>query len=102
LVLACIGYSFLKSKNVSNLNSIAIGVLCTLNANFFSVFMQGGIGQGVLTPFLLILILQLTSSQKSNVFWKLSLFIFLLASLATYFDILLFFLLPFFFLLKIG
>jgi hypothetical protein len=89
-LLICIGYSYLKSKNVSEPASILVAILPTFNANFFSVFMQGGIGQGVLTPFLLVIILQLTTPDKSKFLWKLSVFIFMVASLSTYFDIALF------------
>lgn len=89
-LLTCIGYSYLKSKNVSEPISILIAILLTFNANFFSVFMQGGIAQGVLTPFLLVIILQLATRDKSNFLWKLSVFIFLVASMSTYFDIALF------------
>jgi hypothetical protein len=85
-----IGYSYLKSKSVSELNAILISILLAFNANFFSVFMQGGIGQGILTPFLLVIVLQLTAREKSSFLWKLSVFIFLVASFATYFDIALF------------
>ena len=85
-----IGYSYLKSKNVSEPNVIVISILLAFNANFFSVFMQGGIGQGILTPFLLVIVLQLTTPDKSKHLWKLSVFIFLVASFATYFDIALF------------
>jgi hypothetical protein len=92
-LLIFIGYSYLKSKNVSELNSILLAILLIFNANFFSVFLQGGIGQGVLTPYLLLIILQLTSREKSDFLWKFSLFIFLVASLSTYFDISLFLLL---------
>ena len=85
-----IGYSYLKSKNVSEINAILVSILLAFNANFFSVFMQGGIGQGILTPFLLVIVLQLTTRDKSKYLWKLSVFIFLMASFATYFDIALF------------
>jgi hypothetical protein len=85
-----IGYSYLKSKSVSEPNAILISILMAFNANFFSVFMQGGTGQGILTPFLLVIVLQLTASEKSRFLWKLSVFIFLVASFATYFDIALF------------
>jgi hypothetical protein len=92
-LIICIGYSYLKSKSVSELNSILISILLAFNANFFSVFMQGGIGQGILTPFLLVIVLQLITRDKSKYLWKLSVFIFLVASFATYFDIALFLLL---------
>jgi hypothetical protein len=92
-MLTCIGYSYLKSKNVSEPVSILIAILLTFNANFFSVFMQGGIAQGVLTPYLLVIILQLTTRDKSKFLWKLSVLIFIVASLSTYFDIALFLLL---------
>jgi len=85
-----IGYSYLKMKNVSESNAILVAILLAFNANFFSVFMQGGIGQGILTPYLLVIILQLTTRDKSKFLWKLSVFIFMVASLSTYFDIALF------------
>ncbi len=89
-LIICIGYSYLKSKNVSEINAILVSILLAFNANFFSVFMQGGIGQGMLTPFLLVIVLQLTTRGKSKYLWKLSVFLFLVASFATYFDIALF------------
>jgi hypothetical protein len=85
-----IGYSYLKSKNVTEINAILVSVLLAFNSNFFSVFMQGGIGQGILTPFLLVIVLQLTTRDKSKYLWRLSVFIFLMASFAAYFDIALF------------
>jgi hypothetical protein len=92
-LIICIGYFYLKSKSVSELNAILISILLAFNANFFSVFMQGGIGQGILTPFLLVIVLQLTAHEKSKFLWKLSVFIFMVASFSTYFDIALFFVL---------
>jgi hypothetical protein len=92
-LLAFIGYAYLKSKNVSEPISILVATLLTFNANFFSVIMQGGIAQGLLTPYLLVIILQLTTRDKSNSLWKLSMFIFLVTSLSTYLDIALFLLL---------